>query len=119
LFGDADALSTRTIVDGLNRREEAPWGGWHNGEGLRPRDIARLLKPYKIRPRTVRVADETPKGYRRDQFADTWLRFLPPADEAPQAPQAPHPAPGAVRDVADVADAADAADADPFEGIEA
>jgi hypothetical protein len=116
LFGDADALSTRTIVDGLNRREEAPWGGWHNGEGMRPRDLARLLKPYKIRPRTVRVDDETPKGYRRDQLADTWLRFLPPANEAPQAPRPPHRAPGADPGVADVADVADA---DPFEGIKA
>lgn len=76
------------------------------------RTLARKLKPYEIKPGTIRLADgTTPKGYRRDWFFDAWARYLtlspqePP--QAPQAPQPPHDTPhsnGVVADVADVAD---------------
>lgn len=107
-FGVRDALASLELIEALNEDEELPFGGWNNGSGIDARRLAKLLKPYGIKPRTVRVGGETPKGYRAEDFRDPWARWLPPS-EAPQAPQAQH-APqtglldhGAVADVADVA----------------
>lgn len=107
IFMDAatEALATKSLLEHLNARDESAWGAWHSGEGMRPRDLARLLRPYGIRPRTVRTGDETPKGYKVDQFEDAWTRLLP--GEAPQATHTPHPSPDGERDVAQVADVAD------------
>ncbi len=38
-----------------------------------------MLRPFKIRPRTVRVDGETKKGYHADQFEDAFARYLAPS----------------------------------------
>jgi hypothetical protein len=40
--------------------------------------LAKRLKPYGIRPGTVRISSGTGKGYKREDFVDTWERYLPP-----------------------------------------
>jgi hypothetical protein len=41
--------------------------------------LARLLKPYGIRGRTIRLADgATPRGYLRQDFEETLKRYCPP-----------------------------------------
>ena len=40
--------------------------------------MARLLKPYGVAPKTIRLGETTPKGYEGDQFADSWERYLSP-----------------------------------------
>jgi Protein of unknown function (DUF3631) len=42
--------------------------------------LARLLKPYKIRPGTIRIGPgerDTAKGYKLVQFMDAFARYLP------------------------------------------
>ena len=41
------------------------------------RRLARFLKPYGIRPRTVRIGAATAKGYHREDLMDAWRRYLP------------------------------------------
>jgi hypothetical protein len=39
-----------------------------------------MLKPYGIKPHTIRLPDgSTPKGYLLEDFADTWNRYIPTA----------------------------------------
>ena len=106
IFADHEVLATITILEQVNSDEELPFGGWRRGEGLDPRGLSRLLNPYSIRPRSVRIdgATSTCKGYRRDQFEEVWARYAPPpSGESPaQAEQAAQPAPGPVPDVPDV-----------------
>jgi hypothetical protein len=83
-------LATETLLTTLNAEE--PWSSWY-GNGLDARGLAALLRPYGVTPGTVRVGDETPKGYRRVDLEDAWARYL--TDEA-------------VADVADVADTQEA-----------
>lgn len=52
-------ISTEELQDGGNADEELPFGGWNEGKGLAPRELARLLKSYGIRPRTIRVGERT------------------------------------------------------------
>jgi hypothetical protein len=74
-----DKLSTVTLLKYLNSLEESPWGGWHSGNGLTSRDLARLLKPFGVRPKTIRMADgATQKGYELEGFSDTFSRYLTP-----------------------------------------
>jgi hypothetical protein len=71
-----DRLSTADLISRLRSDEEAPWDDLH-GKPLTPRTLARLLKPFGVRSRTVRLDDEsTPKGFHRDQFDDAFSRYL-------------------------------------------
>ncbi len=75
LFGDADALPTTTILDGLHNLEESPWGSLR-GKPLDARGLARILAPYDVKPQQVRAGEWTGKGYRREELHDAWQRYL-------------------------------------------
>jgi hypothetical protein len=108
VFGAADAMSTDSIIKALCQIEESPWGDLR-GKPLDARGLASHLRGYGVAPTTVRIHNETPKGYRRADLHDAWTRYLPPlgpppsgsATSATSATEA-----GSVAVVADVADSA-------------
>jgi hypothetical protein len=84
----ADRIASARLAEILTSYEESPWGPQY-GKPFDARALARLLKPFNIRPRSIRIDDmATPKGYLRDQFTDAWARYLP-SPEKPQQPQHP------------------------------
>jgi hypothetical protein len=87
VWGSADGLWTQTIRDRLCAIEEAPWAKWNDGKGLNARDLAKLLKPYGIRSRNVRIGGDQAKGYGRSDLVDAWQRYVPRASQASQASQ--------------------------------
>jgi hypothetical protein len=82
-------LSTEMLLFDL-KLENDLWRTWYH-DGLDPRGLAHLLRDYGIHSQTVRIDGATPKGYRRQDFAESWARYLPP-----------------VADVADVAEPVEA-----------
>jgi hypothetical protein len=79
VFGDSEAMSTSAIIAGLRKVDEAPWVHYYGHDRpLDSRGLAKLLKPYGLRSHTVRIGESTPKGYYRQDFADTWDRYLAP-----------------------------------------
>jgi hypothetical protein len=60
IIGDRRAATTRDVLAALAEK----------GTTLDPRSLASALRPYGVRPRTVRLpgASATPKGYVRDSF---------------------------------------------------
>jgi hypothetical protein len=86
-----------TLVDALTAMEDRPWGEWKHGKPMSPNTLAKLLKPYKIRPASVRIGSATGKGYRANQFEDAWNRYLSPLpSSAPKQTVTPsHPRNGA------------------------
>lgn len=82
VFGDAGALYTTTLLDRLHKREEAPWADWY-GKGLDARGLARLLRPYGVRSKSVREGGtgEALKGYAVEDLHDVWRRYLPSATQ--------------------------------------
>jgi hypothetical protein len=113
VFGEAEKLSTEIILRGLHGIEEAPWRDM-KGKPLDDRGLARRLRQYGIKSRTVRIGEATPKGYERADFFDAWSRYIPPPSPATSATSATSATTqcfqgetccGSVADVADVADA--------------
>jgi hypothetical protein len=72
-----DRLPSAEISRALGGLEEAPWGDLR-GKPLDPRGLARRLRPFGVRPTTIRIGEETAKGYTREHFGDAWGRYLPP-----------------------------------------
>jgi hypothetical protein len=82
----ADRLPSATLVEDLVAMDDALWADWR---GLRddqqPRrlsqgELARLLAPFEIRPRSIwprrrDPATKSRKGYWREQFTRAWQQF--------------------------------------------
>lgn len=76
----AEKLTSVDLLSKLAEVETSPWGDWSHGKPLNAVGLARLLKPFGICPRTIRVDGATPKGYLRESFLDAWGRYLPPRE---------------------------------------
>lgn len=73
-----DRLPSRTILRELVAMEERPWPEWKRGNELTPRGLAKLLKPFEVSSRTIKLADgSTAKGYLAAEFEDAFERYLP------------------------------------------
>ncbi len=73
-------ITSADLVYLLKEIEDSPWGDLR-GRPLDARHLAALLKPYGIRPSTIREGDKTPKGYRGQDFHDAFKRYLPSTGE--------------------------------------
>jgi putative DNA primase/helicase len=73
LFTKEDILP---VLAGMDHR---PWPEWRNDKPLSAKQLAGLLKPFRVSPGTVRRGDRTDKGYRRADLEDAFARYL---DEA-------------------------------------
>lgn len=71
-----DRLATPDIVSALVQREDRPWPEWRRGNPLTARAMAKLLKPYGIAPRQMKLAGDKARGYDRADFEDAWARYL-------------------------------------------
>lgn len=71
-----ETIWTSDLLRAINVDDELPFGGWRNGSGLDARSLARLLKPYGVKPRTVRLGAETAKGYATTDLREAWARYL-------------------------------------------
>jgi putative DNA primase/helicase len=69
-------FSSQSICNRLASMEERPWGDWRYGKEINPLHLARLLKPFGIRPVGIRANEKTLRGYKLDQFEDTFFRYL-------------------------------------------
>jgi hypothetical protein len=87
-LGGREVITTAELLEAINADDELPFGAWREGKGLDARTLARLLKPYGVKPRVLRVGDETPRGYRRQELRDVFERYLP--IHPPEAQQAKH-----------------------------
>ena len=89
-----DRLATAEIVDLLPNGEDGPWDSYHHGRPITANDVAGLLRPFGIRPGTLRFGQTTAKGYLLGDFQDAFARYLPPLASMPVAadvtPSSPH-----------------------------
>ena len=77
VFGGEDKLHSETILTELRKIDEAPWSDYF-GHPLNARDLARLLKPYRVSAADVKIGGANKRGYRRADLHEPWTRYLPP-----------------------------------------
>ena len=86
MLSDLRRLPSQTMVDHLTAADDGPWSEWRGMNGnQQPRqlsqgELARLLGPFQIRPRTIRTfaaasGRPTLKGYYRAQFEAAWRSY--------------------------------------------
>jgi hypothetical protein len=77
VLGDDKTIPSEELCPRLAAVEESPWGAWR-GNRIEPRGLAGLLRPYGIKSRQLWVTGgKNVRGYRADDFADAFARYLP------------------------------------------
>ena len=87
---EADRLATITLIEALKADEESPWVD--DRHPLTPDRLARLLRPFDIRSRQMKIGNVNVRGFVRESFADSWDRYLsvpatPRSDPLPRYPE--------------------------------
>jgi Protein of unknown function (DUF3631) len=75
VFAGGPAMHTEVILGKLSALEDAPWGDLR-GKELDARGLANRLRPYDVHPTDVRIDDVVRKGYKAEDLADSWSRYL-------------------------------------------
>jgi hypothetical protein len=73
----ADKMTTDDLIEDLATFESSPWAELNHGKSISRHGLSRLLKPFQIAPRVIRVEDKTRRGYHREQFKEAWSVYLP------------------------------------------
>jgi DNA polymerase-1 len=83
----ADVLTSKAIVDFLITLDERPWPTSAKGRPINAAQMASLLKPFEVRPRSIRInPKETKKGYHRHDLLEQFARYLSPVKDDNSAP---------------------------------
>jgi hypothetical protein len=69
-------LFSATITERLIEIEGRPWAEYRRGKPLSKNQLARLLRRFKIKSKSIRIGTDTGKGYHLDDFAESFDRFL-------------------------------------------
>jgi putative DNA primase/helicase len=72
----SDRLTSSEMARKLSEMEDRPWPEWHQAKPITPRQIAKLLEPFEVKPGTVRNATGTAKGYKLEDFSDAFTRYV-------------------------------------------
>ena len=79
---DADRLYSRDLAACLNHMPDRPWATMRNGREISEIWLSQQLRPYGIRPRSIRVGGTTAKGYTKEDFTDVFRRYIPRSEVA-------------------------------------
>lgn len=63
---------TKTLLERLKSLEESPWDKY----GLSPHKVARMLRPFEVESRDVRIGAEVLKGYEYRSLQAAFSRYL-------------------------------------------
>jgi hypothetical protein len=69
-----DRIASASLAEALHEIEESPWAEWF-GKPITQTAIAKLLKRFEIKPKVIRIGEETPRGYERAWLEDAWERY--------------------------------------------
>ncbi|MCK4518003.1 DUF3631 domain-containing protein [Candidatus Babeliales bacterium] len=72
-----DRVFSDALVKALIEKKESPWCDWSRGKGLTQNGLARLLKPFGVKSKTMRIGENLRKGYELEDFGDAFKRYIP------------------------------------------
>jgi len=83
---ETDRLFSADLVSALVKMEDRPWPEWRRGLPLTVNSLAKLLNPFEIHPKKIRLGSETKQGYELEAFSDAFSRYLTAEVEQPEQP---------------------------------
>lgn len=76
LTSGSSRATSKELCEALIDDEEGPWKTCSNGKPITPNLVGKLLRPYGVKPKTIRVGNSTPRGYEKAQLEDAFERYL-------------------------------------------
>lgn len=74
-----ERISSEDLVRELIDMEDRPWPEYRDGRQITKTGVARILKPFGVRPKTIRLnTGKLLKGYQLDWFAEIFKTYLGP-----------------------------------------
>ena len=71
-------IPSADLLTKLHEDPDMDWCTYNHGKPLSPRQLARFMGAYGVKPKTVRMkSNYTPKGYEVRDFEDAFARYLP------------------------------------------
>ena len=77
---DAERMFSREMVEHLLSRGERPWRELRRGKPVTEGWLAQQLRPYGVRPKTIRIGEDVAKGYMQEDLLDTFRRYIPKSE---------------------------------------
>jgi hypothetical protein len=78
ILNQGDKIFSRNLIERLNARSaDRPWAERRNGKPITELWLAQQLRPYGIRPRNIYIDKDQGKGYAKDDFLETFHRYIP------------------------------------------
>jgi hypothetical protein len=85
-----DKIRSADLAAALVAMEGQPWAEHgKTGKPLSANGCARMLANDGISPNSIRLGEDTGKGYERSQFEDAFARYLPPSPNPTVTPSQP------------------------------
>lgn len=75
-YGSSDFIPTADLIGKLIDNPELMWATYNRGQPLSPKQLARRLKEFDIRPRKFKRFGQEVRGYGVESFADSFKRYL-------------------------------------------
>lgn len=72
-----ERVFSRTLTAELNAQGDRPWAELKRGTQATELWLARELRPYGVRPRTMWIGEEAAKGYLIEDFKEVFGRYIP------------------------------------------
>ena len=80
ILSKSDRLFSRNIIEELNHLPDRPWRLTTKSKGIDESWLSRQLRPYGVQPRTFRISGVQAKGYLREDFRETFCRYIPKSE---------------------------------------
>jgi hypothetical protein len=80
LYAKVDRMFSRDLVKALSGYTDRPWVELRRGKALTETWLAQQLRPYGVKPKTIRIGDELGKGYIQEEMMETFRRYIPKAE---------------------------------------
>jgi hypothetical protein len=91
IFNGHERMATAALLKSLVARDDGPWAKWwaHDvdaGQIKSPASkLARLLRPFDVEPKQLKIDGTNERGYEASAFASAWDRYLDPLTPANDA----------------------------------
>ena len=75
-----DRVFTRELVEWLNGFPNHAWAELSKGKPIDELWLSRQLRPYRIRPKPIRIGENVSRGYLQEDFMDCFRRYISRAE---------------------------------------